>query len=129
MSNFTKLPPLIAIPPDYRMYKVKEAFEYHIGSEDSDEVVKIAEGFITDGASIPKIFWSLIGGPLGRYGAAAVVHDYLYIEGTYTRKKTDRIFYEAMTVLKVPWWKRKMMYWAVRVGAWIPWRRYRRQDP
>ncbi len=118
----------MAIPPDYKMYKVMMDFEYHIGSEDSEEVVEIYKGFLTDGASIPKIFWSLIGGPLGRYGPAAVVHDYLYIKGTYSRKRTDQIFLEAMQVLNVSRIKRHLMYWAVRMAAGIPWRRYRKQD-
>lgn len=124
MSSFTK--PLIVSPlPDGLRWKLEEPFEYHIGHENSGEIVYVPEGFITDFASIPKIFYSLVGGPTGRYTRAAVVHDYLYVRGTYSRKRTDEIFYEAMTILKVSYWKRKAMYFAVRLGGRTPWRRYR----
>jgi hypothetical protein len=32
------------------------------------------EGFVTDGASIPRVFWSIVGGPFeGPYRSAAVI--------------------------------------------------------
>ena len=126
MSSFTKLPRLIALPPDYKLFEVPVAFAYHVGSEDSTDVIYIPKGFICDGASIPKIFWSLIGGPLGPYAPAAVVHDFLYRFQTRTRAESDRIFLEAMKVLKVSWWRRRTMWLAVRSWAWIPWNKYKK---
>ena len=128
MSSFTKLPPLVAIPPDYKLYRTQVAFTYYVGSTLSGEAIYVPEDFLTDGASIPKIFWSIIGGVLGRYGAAAVLHDFLYVEGIYTRRRSDKIFLEAMKVLKVSWWKRRAMYYAVRGFAWGPWKRYHKKD-
>jgi hypothetical protein len=128
MSSFTKSPPLLGLPPDYKMFEVQVDFKYYIGSKDSDEVVEIKKGTKTDGASIPKIFWSLIGGPLGPYAPAAVVHDVLYVRGTYKRRKADKTFLEAMAVLKVRWWRRRVMHLGVRIGGWLPWNRYRKQD-
>lgn len=128
MSSFTKCPPLQAIPPDYRLYEVQIDFEYHIGKEGSGEIVKVPKGFITDGASIPKFAWSIIGGPLGKYAPAAIVHDILYVRGTYTRRKTDGIFLEAMKVLGVFWLKRRTMWLAVRMFGFRPWNRYRRSN-
>lgn len=37
----------------------------------------------------------------GKYGNAAVVHDYLYWDQGYSRKKSDLIFLEGMKVLGV----------------------------
>ncbi len=133
MSSFTICPPLVAIPPDYKLFEVQLGFEYRVGNEYSDEVIKIHKGFITDGASIPKFFWSIIGGPLGPYAPAAVVHDRCYktppfFHHRYTRKKSDYVFYEALGVLEVPWWKRKVMYAGVRIGGWRAWNRYRKKD-
>ena len=130
MSSFTKLPRLVAIPPNYALYEVPNDFEYYVGSEDSNEIVKVPKGFITDGASIPKFAWRIIGGQLGKYAAAAGVHDYLYHTKFYikdgvkvmiTRKKADQIFLEAMKVLKVPRWKRNTMYSFVRLISWFFW--------
>ena len=128
MSLFTKCPPLIAIPPDYKLYKVQINFEYHVGDENSLEIIKVPKGFITDGASIPKFAWSILGGPMGEYSAAAVVHDYCYKYKLYTRKRCDYIFYEAMQVLEVPFWKRWLMYHAVRTFAWLGWNAHRRRE-
>jgi hypothetical protein len=54
--------------------------------------------FATDGASIPKMCWKLIGHPFHpRIIEAGVVHDYLYRTGGkvgkgYDRKEADEIF-------------------------------------
>jgi len=103
------------------LWRVDKRFEYHIGSEKSEEVVSVPEGFITDGASIPRAFWVLIGHPFAEYAQAAVIHDYMYNKRLYWRKRCDKIFLEAMAVLKVSWWKRHTMYRAVRLFGWVPW--------
>lgn len=86
---------------------------------DSSGVTWIApKGAIVDGASIPKPFWSLIGGPFeGQYRNASVIHDY-YCE---TWKKHGRswmsvhkAFYHAMLASGVPEAKAIAMYIAVR---------------
>lgn len=69
---------------------------------------------ITDLASVPRIFWTLLP-PDGKYAKAAIIHDYLYDNAQRTKKEADRIFLDGMTVLGVPKWKRTVMYWAVRV--------------
>ncbi|TSA28619.1 DUF1353 domain-containing protein [bacterium] len=128
MSSFTKHPPLEAIPPDYKLYRTIIAFEYHVGSEDSNEIIGVPKGFITDGASIPSFAWSIIGGPLGKYAPAAIVHDFCYKYKLYVRLKCDRIFLEAMKVLGVGWWKRGTMYNFVRWFAWINWKKRRKRE-
>jgi hypothetical protein len=54
-------------------------------------------GSITDGASIPRVFWSLVGSPYtGKYLRAAVIHDY-YVKTKYRSwSLTHDVFYEAM---------------------------------
>ena len=57
-------------------------------------------GFVTDGASIPKVFWSIIGSPFtGKYLHGAVIHDCLYSKKHYnfiSRKYADNLFLEIM---------------------------------
>lgn len=90
--------------------------------------ISVPRGFVTDGASIPRIVWTLIGSPWsGRYARAAVIHDFLYHIQTTTRWEADRIFYQAMKILKVSPWRRSLMHCSVRVAGWIPWRNYRRK--
>ncbi len=117
MSSFTQS--LIVTPvADGKSWELVEEFDYHRGSAESTEIIHVPKGFITDFASIPRVFWNILP-PWGEYGKAAVVHDYLYRSDTYpyTRKESDEVFLEAMKVLGVAWWKRNIMYYAVRVFA------------
>lgn len=91
-------------------WRVTKEFRYFIGGKDTQQWVTIPAGYLTDGASVPRIFWSMIP-PWGAYGQAAVVHDllceYLSIVDhgkpkLITRERCDAIFMEAMTVLGVP---------------------------
>lgn len=95
-------------------WRLLEALEYHVGDENSAEVINVPEGFITDFASVPRAFWWLFP-PFGRYSPGAVIHDFLYTYKVYNRKKCDDIFLEAMQVMEVNWQTRYTMYWAVRV--------------
>jgi len=78
--------------------------------------VRVPRGFVTDFASVPRFLWRLLP-PTGTYGKAAVVHDYLYRtpRSPYSRADADLVFLEAMEELGVPWWKRTLMYDAVRL--------------
>lgn len=64
--------------------------------------------------------------PVDEHAKAAVVHDYCYAEGLYSRKRCDEIFLEAMAVLDVNYIKRYTMYGFVRVFSFYSWYRCRR---
>jgi len=121
-SSFTT--PLIATPlSDGRRWRLFRSFTYHIGSRYSDNIIRVPEGFITDFASIPWVFWTFLPA-WGKYGKAAVLHDYLYQSDRYQdREWADLIFYEAMLVSGTKHWKAKVMYWAVRLFGWLAWRK------
>ena len=112
MSSFTT--PLIVEPINNRQWELIDEFSYYTNLFDKSTTIIVPKGFITDFASVPRFLWSIFP-PWDKYGKAAVLHDYLYSYQIFERKICDRIFYEAMTVLGVPWWKRKVMYLAVRV--------------
>jgi hypothetical protein len=81
--------------------------------------------FLTDFASVPRLPLAyLIAGDTAH--EAAVVHDYLYCTNGVSRRVADAIFYEAMRVSGEPRWRAFLMWSAVRVSAWVAWRRYRR---
>lgn len=119
MSSFTST--LIVTPmPDGRKWKLWKEFSYHIGSEYSADYVHVPAGFVTDFASVPFVFWAILP-RWGRYGKAAILHDWLYHYHIRTRKEADCIFYEAMLVNGTKKWKAKVMYWAVRIAGWLSW--------
>lgn len=81
-------------------------------------IITVPAGFLTDGASVPRIFWNIFP-PYGSYFRAAIIHDFLYScrNTKFNRLESDRIFLEAMTVLGIGWLKRQTIYRAVRLGG------------
>ena len=92
----------------------------------------VAEGFVTDLASIPSlVFWR---SKSGNYNEAAVLHDACYSgtvaitpapDAPLTRGEADGLFKDAMAVLGVGWWTRRVLHRAVRLGGWRSWKKYR----
>ena len=109
------------------LFKLIEPFEYHVGSFPSLEKVQVPYGFITDFASIPKMFRPILS-PVDTYAKAAVIHDFLYYTAPYERLRCEAIFLEAMTVLKVENWKKLCVYNAVHKFGWYRWNQLRRQQ-
>ena len=103
-----------------REWELLEDLEYHVGSEDSADVILVSKGFITDFASSPKWTWWIVP-PFGRYSPAAILHDFLYTQRERPRKECDKIFLEAMVVMDVPIWQRNLIYqmvWFFGVSAY-----------
>jgi hypothetical protein len=77
-------------------------------------------GYVTDFASIPRAVHFLIS-PFGKHAEAAVIHDWLYTMGERGDRKgrlrADRAFVKALRLLEVDWFKRQIMFWAVRMGG------------
>ena len=101
--------------------------------------IEVADGFDTDYASVPRIFWSIYP-PDGSYTEAAIIHDALYFyqaqsrtgcalgaaePAAYpiTRAQADTVFLEAMAALGVPAVRRRILYSSVRAGGWLAWSR------
>jgi len=78
----------------------------------------VPAGFETDFASIPRLFWTVIGHPAGQYAQAAVLHDWLYRARGTSRARADALFREAMAALGVPAWQRWLLWAGVRAGGW-----------
>jgi hypothetical protein len=94
--------------------KLLEEVTYKIVAKTEIIHITVKEGFIYDSASIPRIFWSLIGSPFsGKYRMAALIHDALYATQLTTREEADDIFYNIMVNEGVSVWKAKLMYTAV----------------
>lgn len=102
---------------------IREPLVYHSAHLGRDVVVPV--GFETDFASIPRFFHRLLP-KNGEYDAAAVVHDFLYSTGEVAKADADIVFYEAMTVMEVPAWKRQSMYWAVKCFGFMAWNAHRK---
>lgn len=103
-----------------KYWVVTKAFSYNI-TEAGDEVIYIPQGYLTDGASIPKILQGVIT-PWGKYSQACVVHDYLceylqiWKDGVIVkidRKRCDKILDEALRESEVSSWTMRSIYKSV----------------
>ena len=123
MSSFTT--ELIVKDLGNRTWELVEPLVFMTCLFKKPRFITAPRGFVTDFASIPRPFWFLLP-PTGDYGKAAVVHDWLYFAGTYSRRDADLVFLEAMKALGVNWLVRGVMYEAVRWFAGGSWRKHRK---
>jgi hypothetical protein len=103
-------PPQIAPFGDSEWWVLTDALPARIGQ--SQEVITVPKGFVTDLASIPRFFWSAFP-KTGRYMSAAILHDYLYWDQRCTRTEADRIFDIEMMSYGVDNTSRKLIFAAV----------------
>jgi hypothetical protein len=82
--------------------------------------VDVPEGFVTDLASIPQVFWNVLR-PDGDYAYAAIVHDYLYWTQTTSKETADEILKFAMQDFQVATWKIDAIYGAVSTFGRAAW--------
>ena len=73
--------------------------------------VCVPKGFTTNGADIPRVFWSIFPPNSPEYLSAVVLHDYMCAKiGVFTYKEADELFYRAMVDIGVAKWKAKLFY-------------------
>jgi endonuclease/exonuclease/phosphatase family metal-dependent hydrolase len=71
-------------------------------------------GSVVDGASIPRPFWTIVGGPFeGQYRNASVVHDVHCDRREHPWRDVHRMFYEACRCGGAGKAKAKVMYYAI----------------
>lgn len=107
---------LLSPPPDIELQE-ELSFKTATG-----ELWVAPKSYVSDGASIPRFFWTPVGGPLsGAYRDAAIIHDYYcehfdrYWPEDYKRdwKAVHRAFYYGMRARGVGEKQAKLMFAAV----------------
>lgn len=79
-------------------------------------------GFEHDGPSIPRRLQGIVS-KYGNQFQPSIAHDYTYVHDTgLTRKQADQLFLQAMKDKNVPWYRRSVMWAAVRMGGKGRWR-------
>jgi hypothetical protein len=106
--------------------KVLQTYSY---SDIDKHTLTANPGFITDGASIPRALWTVVGSPFtGKYVDAAVIHDVGCDTHKYSWQITHRMFFMAMRAKGVSEDYAKVLYWGVRIGG-PRWKETSLQDP
>lgn len=100
---------------DGRSMMLKEEFGY---IDPNGKQWMVPKNTVVDGASIPQVFWTAIGGPYeGMYRNASVVHDYYCVAKTETWENVHLMFYNACITGGTTVVKAKIMYAAVYAGG------------
>ena len=84
----------------------------------------IPRGFESDGASVPRLFWSLVFSPTDSHAATAgICHDYIYRvqPADWTREEADRMFLALLVEFRVNVWSANRAYDAVRLFGGSAW--------
>jgi hypothetical protein len=117
MSKFTGR--LILSPnEDETLWTVEEAFSFD--SAVLNTTIMVPKGFVTDGASVPRAFWNIIP-PFGKYGQAAILHDYLYRWQAFTREQSDDVLLEGMLASGCSQFQYLTIYMAVHTFGGAAW--------
>ena len=123
MSRFTDVL-LVSPVDDGKSWVLMCGFGYARGAEDSGDVIEVPKGFVTDFASVPRLIQWLVP-RWGKYGNAAIIHDWLYWQQGGSRREADLVLLEAMAVIKVFPLLKYVIYCAVRIFGWYAWLRNR----
>jgi hypothetical protein len=87
---FLRLPKILAFG-DWDWFYTDGELTWKANLGQQHPQVVVPKGFVSDLASVPQLFWSVLP-KTGRYAYAAVVHDFLYWEQSLPREEADRIF-------------------------------------
>ena len=90
--------------------------------ENDKYIITVKAGFNTDGASIPKAFWSILSSPFdGAVTYGAVIHDGLYTKMQLPRKECDKLLREMAIEKGYNKIKAFLVYYAVRLFGGSHW--------
>jgi hypothetical protein len=150
MLNYNKMPVMSPIPiktknlnylgalwvwlVTTRKWKIEADWKFTLDSTE----YKIPEGFVFDGASVPKYFRSWLS-PMGVLLIAGLVHDYGYKnqalmmqDNVHAPKKTQKEFDITFRdiAIEVNGFKiiNYIAYYALRLGGWWAWKGHRKND-
>lgn len=85
-------------------------------------------GFVTDGGSVPRIAWRVIGHPLGEWLRDYLVHDAFYACEWASRSECDWLFLELLQEDGCDWFRRNAIWSAVRAAGGSVWSRHERKE-
>ena len=142
MSRFTEFTGITLAPKKKNKWITTKDLYFEVGEKGSNEKIIVPKWFEFDGASIPRIFWSIYPPTEPSTILAVCIHDRLYhIKGrvldyymnnniefctanNYTREEADSIMYQWLIAQWNSIIKAKAYLFWVHIGWW-----YRRNQP
>ena len=115
--------PLFGAFADFDYKYLISPFSWKAQDEDAlvtSEIV-VPKGFVTDFASVPRMFWSFVPKD-GAHTAPAILHDWLYWhQDDIPRDTADRLFLDTMKYMNVKKRYRMVMYKTLQVFGGAAW--------
>ena len=127
MSSFTKTLSTTQVSITPRLWRLDEGFRYYVGKKNSEHYFDVSKGFVYDGGSLPRACW-FVDAPLGDGAQAYCLHDILYASHITTRAEADEYLLEALEVLGFGWFRRHIIYRAVRIFGGISWAEKKKEE-
>lgn len=112
--GLTTKSPIYSINSESTRVVLTEPLEVVVNcNRDKHIEITIPEGFEWDGASIPRLFWSVVGSPYSpKFITASLVHDYL-IHIDWDGASRDQTFYQILLGSGVSYSKSYLMWKSV----------------
>lgn len=105
--------PLVIPMAFTNLYRLERDLEVKYLFKGKPKTIVVPKGYLTDGASIPKVLWSLIGSPYQpRFLTAAIVHDFC-CDQEYDVTEMSDLFFELLKLSNVRDLPAKLMRQAV----------------
>lgn len=110
---------------------LEKEYSFSIDYKGSFYHLTIPAGYKWDGATIPRLGWTIVGlTPFGIHDEATLIHDYLYeFEGEFdevkphiTREFVDAMFIAKLKELGYKRWQLKVINFFIRVFGFYYWR-------
>lgn len=108
------------LPLAKETWEVMETYHYLLHNE---EIITIKKGYRFDGASVPRLFWTLVISPM-EIVASALIHDAWYDAELGDRKAGDQLLRETMYLEGASDFQQVCVYWAVRLFGGFCWNRH-----
>lgn len=106
-------------------YVLTEDFYFPAKVGEWDVIVHVKPGFRSDGASIPRFFWRVLGSPYDPdIIAQSIGHDALYRGEIVPRRDADLAFLLLMAEAGVGKRRRRLLWLGVRLFGWITYLRH-----
>jgi hypothetical protein len=105
-----------------RIYALMKPIGWKPGPQQDQSLphVQVPMGFVTDFASVPRLFWTALP-PDGDYTYAAILHDYLYWNQATDKATADLVLKAAMEDFGVSAAQAFAVYNGVKVGGQSAW--------
>jgi len=99
------MPRVLLIPLPGHRYRLAEPLKW-LGT-------RVPAGYVTNGANIPRLLWSVWPPNQSDWMPAVIIHDYLCDQHEYDR--ADKLLYVGLRRLGMPRWQARLWYAAVHL--------------